>query len=1348
MKRSPVWNRVLLSMSTVCLLVAGSGESARADTIIAGGTVINKTWNPAGSPYIIQGDIVVPAGAFLNIEAGTVVKFASTDAQASGLSTTRVELTVNGALNVTGTAVDPVIFEAQSGSSPGTWYGLIISTGATGANISHAEIHHAYRAIYSQATSTVLTVSDTSVQTTISYGIYLTAGEATLTRVTVTLVGSTAIYVTGSSRADIVDSFILDNPGQAAVTVTSSNATGTTIDHCLLHNNYRGAYIAGTSSKLFVMNSNITDGYYGVYRSAGTVSVTYSNVWGNTDDYFSASAGTGCLSSNPLYVGSGNYRLTENSPSRYGSDTGTDLGPLPYLSDPTPGLYGVLWTSIQLTTAGSPYTVDGDLTVSSGVTLTIGPGVTVQFASTDIMGSGSNSSLAELRVYGTVNAVGTLATPVTLRSVSSTAGAWYGVYFHPGSPASSWEHVSVLYAFRGVTYTSSASASWSHVTITHTSSYGFYQTAGEVALDGLQVTAVGSTAVYITGSGRADLTNALIYDNPGQAALTVTSSSSAGSNLVSSTLYNNYRGAYVAGTSAQLYVMNSILTDGYYGVYRSAGTVTVTYSNVWGNTDDYFSASASTGCISVNPQFVNAGADDFHLLGSSLCIDSGTGSGVPAVDFDGVGRPLNGDGLLGAEHDMGAFEFVLVPFCGDGVLNGTEVCDDGGANGTYGYCLADCTGDGPSCGDGQIDAPPEECDDSNSDNTDGCVAGCLVATCGDGFVQATVEQCDDGNSVDGDACSNSCELPGCGDGIVQPGEQCDNGTANSDTTPNACRTSCQLPSCGDDVVDNNYGEVCDDGNIINTDTCVSTCQLNVCGDGFVLAGVEECDAGAANSDTTPDACRTSCVVAACGDDVLDSGESCDDGNTTSGDGCSATCILSTCGDGVLDTGEQCDEGASNSDTVPDACRTTCQAASCGDGVADTGESCDDGNTVNTDACTNACTLPTCGDSIVQAGEQCDNGASNSDTTPGACRTNCELAGCGDGVVDSGESCDDGNTINTDGCSNSCELPSCGDGIVQAGEACDDGASNSNTTPNACRETCLMPSCGDGVVDTGEACDDGNTTAGDGCSPFCGLATCGDGVVDTGEACDDGNASSTDACLNSCMVAACGDGFVHGGVEACDDGNSDNTDDCLVTCEMAACGDGYVRVGVEDCDDGNDDNADGCVQGCLLARCGDGFLQTAVEECDDGNSQNSDSCVEGCIEAQCGDAIVQTGVEDCDDGNTVDDDVCSNTCELPNCGDGVVDPGEGCDDGNNDNLDGCLTTCQVNTCGDAFLNVGVEQCDDGNGVAGDGCSDLCTLEGAGARDSGCGCQSSSPVGAGGLWFGLLLGLLWIRRRLGR
>jgi cysteine-rich repeat protein len=69
-----------------------------------------------------------------------------------------------------------------------------------------------------------------------------------------------------------------------------------------------------------------------------------------------------------------------------------------------------------------------------------------------------------------------------------------------------------------------------------------------------------------------------------------------------------------------------------------------------------------------------------------------------------------------------------------------------------------------------------------------------------------------------------------------------------------------------------------------------------CGNGVLEEG-ELCDEGAANSDTAPDACRSTCLPAGCGDAVIDAGEACDDGSAWGGDGCTPAC---TTEDGQLE----------------------------------------------------------------------------------------------------------------------------------------------------------------------------------------------------------------------------------------------------------------------------------------------------------------------------------------------------------------------------------------------------------------------------------------------------------------
>ena len=100
--------------------------------------------------------------------------------------------------------------------------------------------------------------------------------------------------------------------------------------------------------------------------------------------------------------------------------------------------------------------------------------------------------------------------------------------------------------------------------------------------------------------------------------------------------------------------------------------------------------------------------------------------------------------------------------------------------------------------------------------------------------------------------------PFCGNGRPDATEECDNGTANSDTAPDACRKDCTKAKCGDGIVDSS----------------------------------EQCDSASDNSDTLADACRTNCVKAKCGDKVVDTGEQCDDGAANGKAGsCGTDCKL-------------------------------------------------------------------------------------------------------------------------------------------------------------------------------------------------------------------------------------------------------------------------------------------------------------------------------------------------------------------------------------------------------------------------------------------------------------------------
>ena len=104
----------------------------------------NTTWNTAGSPYLLTGDITVPNTVTLTIESGVEVRFTPlTDDLSSGEDVNRIELIIEGVLRVKGAQSDTVTF-MSNGQVPasGDWYG-IVSKGSTGkVLVDYASINH------------------------------------------------------------------------------------------------------------------------------------------------------------------------------------------------------------------------------------------------------------------------------------------------------------------------------------------------------------------------------------------------------------------------------------------------------------------------------------------------------------------------------------------------------------------------------------------------------------------------------------------------------------------------------------------------------------------------------------------------------------------------------------------------------------------------------------------------------------------------------------------------------------------------------------------------------------------------------------------------------------------------------------------------------------------------------------------------------------------------------------------------------------------------------------------------------------------------------------------------------
>lgn len=610
--------------------------------------------------------------------------------------------------------------------------------------------------------------------------------------------------------------------------------------------------------------------------------------------------------------------------------------------------------------------------------------------------------------------------------------------------------------------------------------------------------------------------------------------------------------------------------------------------------------------------------------------------------------------------------------CGNGVLEGAELCDDG--NTTMGDgCTSDCRKNPyftcavpgqlcvATCGDGRKIAGLEMCDDANKTSGDGCSLACQIETnyqcqeaspeaksvctpksvevCGDGKASAN-EMCDDGNKDSGDGCSSACNM--------EPGFTCSAGKIGE-------RTVCSLykPSvCGNGKVE--LGEVCDDGNTATGDGCWSDCKA------------KNPDANCVEGKP----CTWKCGV---GKYYGGSQGTCDDGNQTSGDGCSNAC--------QIESGFSCTQKI----LEKSVCAPTLSSAECNDGKDNDGDSRID---LKDPGCANAqdqkeadgpadfeiALSPTKFEPqrgtttmlLVQPGNRGPDSAAGDITVYVTAPAGVKLD-----LNALGERCTaDGNNVR---CRfRSYELPDNSNYIaanpvyyVEQSAACgipltfgakieslkqSDPGQRKNDTSVSITVPCTS-TCGNGKLEGAEKCDDGNAAAGDGClgcqidpgftctgTPSVCQNPCGDGLKRGKEQCDDANKTPGDGCNASCEVES---------NYQCKEASPKDKSVCTPTGGLQMCGNAKVEKG-EQCDTGTQRNGT-CSNKCTICPIADCAAPPAGCRYESDNTVGPDGCFANLCgklvcAAVCGNAKLETG-EQCDDGNTEDRDGCSATCRL-------------------------------------------------------------------------------------------------------
>ncbi|MEW6419423.1 MAG: Calx-beta domain-containing protein, partial [Nitrospirota bacterium] len=95
--------------------------------------------------------------------------------------------------------------------------------------------------------------------------------------------------------------------------------------------------------------------------------------------------------------------------------------------------------------------------------------------------------------------------------------------------------------------------------------------------------------------------------------------------------------------------------------YGGTTTVNSSYNDVRSIYNDPGTYNDLGNNINADPLFVDPASGDYHLIGGSPCIDTGTNTGAPLTDFEGDPRPFDGDGDTVAITDIGSDEYVGAP---------------------------------------------------------------------------------------------------------------------------------------------------------------------------------------------------------------------------------------------------------------------------------------------------------------------------------------------------------------------------------------------------------------------------------------------------------------------------------------------------------------------------------------------------------------------------------------------------------------------------------------------------------------------------------------------------------------
>ncbi len=357
---------------------------AESETTVSGMVfvpgVISQTTGltQADSPVRLYSDLIVAAGASLIIEAGTEILVSETDSLAAGSDEQRIEITVQGRLEIRGTSEAPVVFAPLNGSGRRDhWAGIRILSSQTGvSDISHVKlfgcsgyaldvsalntrisnlaISYSQHGLRLDGIREVMSLSECSFSEIASVALELkdcrrvTVENALFSEVHTGIVTSTDknedqviirdcdIYAASVGirgvwgRNRVVRTLIVSHEGTGIICDNLLHSYDNYIDHVTID---AGNGILVKAGNVNIQNNIIVDRYQrGAVGIANLTLLTpgygFNNVYGFAENYRGCSGSTGALSIDPKFA-AGNpydYRMLAESTLKLQDIYGSEMG--------------------------------------------------------------------------------------------------------------------------------------------------------------------------------------------------------------------------------------------------------------------------------------------------------------------------------------------------------------------------------------------------------------------------------------------------------------------------------------------------------------------------------------------------------------------------------------------------------------------------------------------------------------------------------------------------------------------------------------------------------------------------------------------------------------------------------------------------------------------------------------------------------------------------------------------------------------------------------------------------------------------------------------------------------------